>query len=230
MKSNSLKLSQAHKIYTGDSMGMFALKLSIGGILMYSATIFTFFIIMLLSEGNVSDAMKELSGTALINTFLTMDAGIILMITGLMQYDKQFPGGKYFRTVNGGFDTYRKMKNASLIARVIALISIMLVGAIFDRLGLFKLSFGTNDVIYIGAFLLISIGLVNFMNLIRNPVVRGLSTPFIIFAAGLLGVILPNILDGKIYFALAVAVIAVPIIMISQKVMLNDYKKRKWSK
>ena len=49
MKSNSLTLSQAHKIYTGDSMGMFALKLSIGGILMYSATIFTFFIIMLLS-------------------------------------------------------------------------------------------------------------------------------------------------------------------------------------
>ena len=230
MKSNSLTLSQAHKIYTGDSMGMFALKLSIGGILMYSATIFNFFIIMLLSEGNVSDVLKELSGTALINTFLTMDAGIILMITGLMQYDKQFPGGKYFRTVNGGFDTYRKMKNASLIARVIALISIMVVGAIFDRLGLFKLSFGTNDVIYIGAFLLISIGLVNFMNLIRNPVVRGLSTPFIIFAAGLLGVILPNILDGKIYFALAVAMIAVPIIMISQKVILNDYKKRKWSK
>lgn len=230
MKSNSLTLSQAHKIYTGDSMGMFALKLSIGGILMYSATIFTFFIIMLLSEGNVSDALKELSGTALINTFLTMDAGIVLMITGLMQYDKQFPGGKYFRTVNGGFDTYRKMKNASLIARVIALISIMLVGAIFDRLGLFKLSFGTNDVIYIGAFLLISIGLVNFMNLIKNPAVRGLSTPFVIFAAGLLGVILPNILDGKIYFALAVAVIAVPFIVISQKVMLNDYKKNKWNK
>ena len=230
MKSNSLTLSQAHKIYTGDSMGMFALKLSIGGILMYSATIFTFFIIMLLSEGNVSDALKELSGTALINTFLTMDAGIVLMITGLMQYDKQFPGGKYFRTVNGGFDTYRKMKNASLIARVIALISIMVVGAIYDSLGLFKLSFGTNDVIYIGAFLLISIGLVNFMNLIKNPAVRGLSTPFIIFAAGLLGVILPNILDGKIYFALAVAVIAVPFIVISQKVMLNDYKKNKWNK
>ena len=230
MKSNSLTLSQAHKIYTGDSMGMFALKLSIGGILMYSATIFTFFIIMLLSEGNVSGALKELSGTALINTFLTMDADIVLMITGLIHYDKQFPGGKYFRTVNGGFDTYRKMKNASLIARVIALISIMGAGAIIDRLGLFKLSFGTNDVIYIGAFLLISIGLVNFMNLIKNPAVRGLSTPFIIFAAGLLGVILPNILDGKIYFAIAVAVIAVPFIVISQKVMLNDYKKNKWNK
>ncbi|MCR5143548.1 MAG: hypothetical protein K6C68_13690 [Ruminococcus sp.] len=230
MKSNTLTLSQAHKIYTGDSMGMFALKLSAGGILMYSATILTFFIIMLLSEGNVSDAMKQLSGTALINTFLTMDAGIVLMITGLVHYDKQLPGGKYFRTVKGGFDTYRKMKNASLIARVIALISIMLVGAVFDRMGLFKLAYGTSDVIYIGAFLLISIGLVNFMNLIKNPAVRGFTTPFIIFAAGLPGVVLPNISDGNIYVALAVAVTAVPLILISQKVMLNDYKKRKWSK
>ena len=159
-----------------------------------------------------------------------MDAGIVLMITGLIHYDKHLPGGKFFRTVNGGFDTYRKMKNASLIARVIALISIMVIGAIIDRMGLFKLSFGASDVIYIGAFLLISIGLVNFMNLIKNPAVRGFLTPFTVFAAGLLGVILPNILEGNIFFALAVAVIAVPFNVISQKVMLNDYKKNKWRK
>ncbi len=230
MKSNSLTLSQAHKIYTGNSMGLYALKLSAGGILMYLATLLTMVLLPALDGGNITTVWSDYNASAITNTFLTMDAGIVLMITGLIHYDKQLPGGKYFRTVNGGFDTYRKMKNASLIARVITLISIMGAGAIIDRLGLFKLAFGTSDVIYIGAFLLISIGLVNFMNLIRNPVVRGLSTPFIIFAAGLLGVILPNILDGKIYFALAVAVIAVPIIMISQKVMLNDYKKRKWSK
>lgn len=197
---------------------------------MYLATLLTMVLLPALDGGNITTVWSDYNASAITNTFLTMDAGIVLMITGLIHYDKQLPGGKYFRTVNGGFDTYRKMKNASLIARVITLISIMGAGAIIDRLGLFKLAFGTSDVIYIGAFLLISIGLVNFMNLIRNPVVRGLSTPFIIFAAGLLGVILPNILDGKIYFALAVAVIAVPFIVISQKVMLNDYKKRKWSK
>lgn len=230
MKSNSLTLSQAHKIYTGNSMGLYTLKLSVGGVLMYLATLLTMVLLPALDGGNITTVWSDYNVSAITNTFLTMDAGIVLMITGLIHYDKQLPGGKYFRTVNGGFDTYRKMKNASLIARVITLISIMGAGAIIDRLGLFKLAFGTSDVIYIGAFLLISIGLVNFMNLIRNPVVRGLSTPFIIFAAGLLGVILPNILDGKIYFALAVAVIAVPFIVISQKVMLNDYKKRKWSK
>ena len=230
MKSNSLTLSQAHKIYTGNCMGLYTLKLSVGGVLMYLATLLTMVLLPALDGGNITTVWSDYNVSAITNTFLTMDAGIVLMITGLIHYDKQLPGGKYFRTVNGGFDTYRKMKNASLIARVITLISIMGAGAIIDRLGLFKLAFGTSDVIYIGAFLLISIGLVNFMNLIRNPVVRGLSTPFIIFAAGLLGVILPNILDGKIYFALAVAVIAVPFIVISQKVMLNDYKKRKWSK
>ncbi|SFD25123.1 hypothetical protein [Ruminococcus albus] len=229
MTSNTLTLSQAHKIYTGDSMGLYALKLSIGGILMYSATILTFFIIMLLSKGNVSAALNEMSGSTLTNTFLTIDAGIILMITGLIQYDRHLPGGKYFRTVNGGFDTYRKMKNASLIARVISLISIMLFGALFDRLGILKLAFGTSGVIYIGAFLLLNIGLVNLIDLIKNPAVKGLSTS-IVLVAGLAGVISPDITDGNIYFALAVAVTAVPFIIISQKIMLNNYKKNKWYK
>lgn len=230
MKSNTLTLSQANKIYTGDGMGLHALKIGIGGILMYSATIFTFFIMTLLSKGNVSDALKELNASELINKFLTIDAGIIVMITGLMHYDKQLPGGKYFRTIKGGFDTYRKMKNASLIARVIALILIMIFGACFDRLGIFKLAHGTSDVVYSGAFLLISIGVVNFMNLIIKPAVTGILTTFAIFAIAMLGMILPTVLDGNIYFALAIAVIAVPFILISQKIMLNDYKKNKWDK
>ncbi|HAG14473.1 MAG TPA: hypothetical protein DCG49_11530 [Ruminococcus sp.] len=229
MNNNTLTCSQAHKIYTGNGMGMYALKLSIGGILMYAATLITFFLITLLSKGNASDAMQELSGTTLINTFLTMDTGIILMITGLMHYDKQLPGGKYFRTVKGGFDTYRKMKNAALIARIAALTAIMIFGAIIDLLGICRLAYGTGDVIYIGAFLLLSIGLTNYMNLIKEPAARGISAPFIIFAAGLPGVILPTVFDGNIFFALAVAAIAIPLIIISQKVMLNDYKKNKWN-
>ncbi|MBR4628581.1 MAG: hypothetical protein IKO47_12980 [Ruminococcus sp.] len=210
-------------------MGLHALKLGIGGILMYSATISAFFIVMLMSQGSVSEARNELSGTGFINTFLAIDAGIILMITGLMHYDRQLPGGKYFRTVKGGFDTYRKMKNASLIARVTALIAILIFGAFSHLLGVFKLSYGISDIIYIGAFLLLSIGEVNFMNYIKNPALRGFLTPFIIFATGLPGVILPNVFDGNIYIGLAVAAVAVPFILISQKAMLSDYKKNKWN-
>ena len=229
MKNNTLTLSEAHKIYTGNGMGMCALKLSFGGILMYSASVFFFFIVILMSEGSVSEATKELSGTGFINTFLTIDAGIILTITGFMNYDKQLPGGKYFRTVTGGFDTYRKMKNASLIARVISLILILTFGAAFDLAGIFKLAYGTSDIIYIGAFLLISIGEVNYVSRIRNPAVMGFTTPLIIIATGLLGVILPNVFDGNICIALAVALIAVPFIIISQKSMLNYYEKNKWN-
>ena len=114
---------------------------------MYLATLLTMVLLPALDGGNITTVWSDYNASAITNTFLTMDAGIVLMITGLIHYDKQLPGGKYFRTVNGGFDTYRKMKNASLIARVITLISIMGAGAIIDRLGLFKLAFGTSDVI-----------------------------------------------------------------------------------
>ena len=229
MKNNTITLSQAHKMYTGNSMGLYAFKLSIGGILMYCAFLFYFFIFSLISEGNVSDAVQEINNTMLIRSLLTLDAGCILMITGLVQYDKQLPGGKYFRTVNGGFDTYIKMKNASLIARIIILVSLMTFGAILGGLGLIELSSGIIDIVYIGAFLLISIGLINFVNLVKNPAVRGFITPFAIFAAGLPGVIIPEVTEGNICVALAITAIAIPFIIISQKVMLSNYKRKKWN-
>ncbi|WP_155250371.1 hypothetical protein [Ruminococcus flavefaciens] len=152
----------------------------------------------------------------------------MLMITGLMNYDKHNPGGKYFRSVNGGFDTYRKMKNASLIVRISALISVMIFGALTDIFGIIKLTNGIGDVVYIGAFLLISVVLVNFMGLIKNPAVRGFLSPFVVFAAGLFGVILTSVFDGNIGIALAVAAVSILLIIISQKIMLNDYKKNHW--
>ncbi len=229
MKNNTLTLSQAHKLYTGNSIGQYVLKLNLGGILAYTSSIIFFLIIMMLSKGNISGAFKELNGTAVVNTFLTIDAGVILMITELINYGKQYPGGKYFRTVKGGFDTYKKMKNAALAARVVSLISIMIFGAIMDLSSIIKLTHGTSDILYIGAFLLISIGLVNFMGSIKNLALRGFLTPFVIFVAGLFGVILPDIFDSNTGIALAFTVAAIPLIIISQKVMLNDYQKNKWN-
>ena len=228
MKSNSLTLSQAHKLYTGNSIGMSALRMSLIGILCYIASIMCIFLMSWMSKGNVPDAMKELRGTTVINKFLTIDAGIILIITGLINYDRQYPGGKYFRSVNGGFETYQKMKNAALIARITALLSVLIFGALTDVFGIIRLKNGTSDIVYIGAFLLIGIALVNFMGFIRNPAVRGFLSPFVVFAAGVFGVILPSVFNGNIVIPLVLAAAAIPLIIVSQKVMLNDYKRRQW--
>ena len=229
MTSKTLTLSQAHKIYTGSGMWLYALKLGICGVLMYFASILTFFAISMLSKWDASDALKEITDIGLINIFLTVDAGIILMITGLVQYNKSFPGGKYFRTVNGGFDTYRKMKAASTVARVTALIMILIFGVIIDITGTFTFTHGTVGTVYIGAFLLVCVGLIDLLSLIKSPALRGGVTPVIIFGAGALGVVTPEIFDGKLYFPLAVAGAAIPLIIISQKVMLSNYKKHKWN-
>ena len=229
MTSKTLTLSQAHKIYTGSSMWLYALKLGICGVLMYFASILSFFVISMLSKWDASDALKEITDIGLINIFLTVDAGIILMITGLMQYNKAYPGGKYFRTVNGGFETYRKMKAASTVARVTALMMILIFGVLVDVSGTFTLTHGISGAVYIGAFLLVCVGLIDLLSLIKSPALRGCVTPIIIFGAGALGVVTPDIFDGKLYFPIAVAAFAVPLIIISQKVMLANYKKHKWN-
>lgn len=228
MKRNSLTLSQAHKLYTGNSMGKSALLLSLFAVLGYFASLLCIFLMSWLSEGNPADAMRELKGSVIINVFLAMDSGIILMITGLINYEKHNPGGKFFRSVNGGFDGYRKMKNAALINRLAALFTVMLLGALADILGITKLRNGTSDVIYIAAWSLIGVALVNFMGLVKNPALRGLFTPPVVFAAELFGLILPSVFDGNPVIALAAAAAAVPLIILSQNVMLNDYKKNHW--
>ena len=229
MKRNSLTLSQAHKLYTGNSIGKASLILSLFAVLGYSASLLFIFLMSWLSKGDPAEARLELSGTVIVNIFLALDSGIILMITGLINYDKQYPGGKFFRSVNGGFDTYRKMKHAALITRITALFSVMLLGALADILGIMKLKNGIGDVIYIAAFILIGVALVNFMSLVKNPAVRGLFTPLVVFAFGVFGIILPCAFDGNIIIALAAAAAAVPLIILSQNVMLNDYKKNHWN-
>ena len=214
MKHNSLTLSQAHKLYTGNSMGTSAMILSLFGILSYLASLLFIFLTSWISRGNAAEAMQELNGTTVVNILLAVDSGIILMITGLINYDKQYPGGKYFRSVTGGFETYRKLKSASLITRIAALSAVMIFGALTDILGIIRFTNGMSDCFYIGAFLLVSVALVNFMGLIKNPAVRGFLTPFVVFAAGVFGVMLPRVFDGNIVTALVLAAAAIPLIII----------------
>jgi len=227
MKSNTLTLSQAHKIYTGDSMGLYALKLCVGGVLMYSASLLSFIIIGLLDEGSFTEAMKDLRSTPMANVFLMLDIGIILTIFGLMSYEKQYPGGKLFRTVKGGFDTYKKMKNANLMIRITAMIFVLAYSAFLDITGLLKLTGGPKDVLFIGACLLAGLWLLNLTSLIKNPAVRGALSVIVMFGAGVCGIMIPQITKALIV-PIVIAIVSLPLVIITHIVLLKSYKKHYW--
>ena len=227
MKSNSLTLSQAHKIYTGDSMGLYALKLSIGGILMYSATLASFIILGLLEEGSFVEAMKELRSTPTPNVFLMLDIGIILTIFGLMSYEKQYPGGKLFRTVKGGFDTYIKMKNANLIIRITAMIFVLAFSAMLDTADVLRLTGGPKDLLFIGSCLLAGLWLVNLTSLIKNPAVKGALSVIVMFGAGVCGIIFPRI-SNSLTIPLITVIVSIPLVIITHMALLKSYKKHYW--
>ena len=220
MKSNSLTLSQAHKIYTGDCMGLYALKLSIGGILMYSASLVAFIILGLLDEGSFVEAMKELRSTPIPNVFLMMDIGIILTIFGQMNYEKQYPGGKLFRTVKGGFDTYIKMKKANLIIRITAMIFVLAFSAMLDIAD-------AKDLLFIGSCLLTGLWLVNLTSLIKNPAVKGVLSGIVMFGAGVCGIMFPRI-SYSLRIPLITVIVSIPLVIITHMALLKSYKKHYW--
>lgn len=228
-KNKALTSSQAHKLYTGDGLGVFTLKLGLGGILMYSASIAFFLLMRLLSVGSFDAAWKEISGEVVVDTFLTVDTSIILAVTELINYDKQFPGGKYFRTVRGGFETYRSMKNAALACRIMALIIVVAFGTLIDITGALKLKNGPTGCLFIGTFLLLGVGLLNFTGLISKLNVRGGVSVIAIMAAGMSGIIIHDVCNGNPIVALIISIVTVPLILVSQKKLLDNYRKNYWN-
>ena len=228
MNSNRLDLSQAYKIYTGDSLGIAAIKLGFAGVLMYSATLICFIFMGFLGEGNITHAWSEISGEVIVNTFITIDSAIILTIFGLMSYDKYLPGGKYFRTVKGGFDTYRKMKNANLIIRIIAVTAILVFSVLIDISGFMKLAGGSEDVLFIGSCLFAGVWMLNLTSLIKNQAIRGGVSVIAVTGAGICGVILPQV-NGSLLIPLVIAAASLPLVIITHRLLLRNYRNHFWN-
>ena len=229
MKSNTLTHDQAYKVYTGNGMLIHILKIS-GFCILFNLLGFVFFLIIaLIMEGNVSAALHTGYGSMMSVVFAV--SGIIFVVPiGFVDRDRHLPGGKYFRTVKGGFDTYRKMKDASLIVYMVSLALIMLFGVICERVGVFKYEHGVADIFAVVAFLLLSVGLLNLMNLIENPELRVAAMVITYFIVSCIGVLYVLYDYANVTFALIVAAVSIPFIAVTHKMMLSNYRKNRWDK
>ncbi len=228
MKSNTLTHDQAYKVYTGNGMLLHVLKISGFGILINLLAFFFYAILFVFINGNISEAISEVNGRFALIIFGVSAFIAVAMID--VDYDKQLPGGKYFRTVKGGYDTYKKMRDSLLIVRMVSLGLIMLWGILCNMVGLLKYPNGVVDVVYIVAPLMISIGFINLINLIDNyEAMRSVSLLVIVFAY-LLGLVYSAFDDADVIVALIVAAVSIPFIAVTHKVMLSNYRKNRWDK
>lgn len=231
MKKNnsSLTISQALKVYSGSGLPKMILKFTCIMTIIYIGSI-VFLTLLIGLQSGFETAHKEISETPFISIFLAMYGGIDVVIISVMTYEKKIPGGKFIRSVKGGFETYKKVRTALTLTTIIAIcVSMGVICALNTVMPIFKN--GTATCVSVTVFLMLGIGTANFVNMIENELARSFLNIIILIAlstAGVLTVYLSNGRLGTVH--IIAAILAALLIPVSHKMMLASYRKNRWDK
>ncbi len=227
MKKNNSTLSQALSIYTGDSIPKFIFRFTAFATLLYAGTVLFFFLMIALQSG-FSRTYEDFKGDAFIAMYIGMDIAIVIAVTLLSTYEKDEPGGKFFRSVSEGFDAFTKMRTALTLAvpasTIVSLAVIFLINtaAGFDK-KIAAICLST------GAFLLLAIALANFLNMIGSKTARGLLTTLMLMIFGAGGAMLAFEKDDRLgIIQIIAAVLGIVLLPVSNRAFLAHYRKKRW--
>lgn len=227
MKKNNSTLSQALSIYTGDSIPKFILRFTAFAALIYAATVLFFFLIIALQSG-FSRAYEEIKGEAFTVMYIGMDIAVVIAVTSLSTYEKDEPGGKFFRSTSEGFAAFTKMRTALTIAvPVSTATSLAFIFIISKATGLNKNI--ASICLSTGAFLLLAIALANFLNMIGSKTARGLLTTLMLMIIGAGGAMLAFEKDDRLgIIQIIAAVLGIVLLPVSNRAFLAHYRKKRW--
>ncbi len=226
MENNNSTVSypEAYKIYTGRSFSIGVMWLSIASVLFFSAIMLLMMFLMYVD--NDSDTVPEpLFGITIASIYGTM-----LVLTRMMaSYDKNIPGGKFFRTVKGGFDTYAKAQKAFIVEGAISLILFCMFLAILDAIGIIEIGNGIGSCIALVITIFLARAIASFSRMIKNSITRMIMIMFVFFVVDLLGVLQIEAFGGKIgLLHVVLAVVTIVLTIISEKAVLHNYRKKYW--
>lgn len=230
MKKNktSLTISQALKIYNGSGLLSLTLQFSCMIAALYISSI-AFFTLLIGTENGFAAAREEVSDSLISSMFLAMDGSIAVFITSVLTYEKKLPGGKFFRSVKGGFDTYKKMRAAAVLSNIIGIC--LYIGIICILNAVFPIMiYGTATCVSVAVFLLLGVGIVNLVSVIKNDFVGTLLKIILLLALSLVGMFSVYAGEGKLGIVhIIAAILAIVLIPISHKLMLASYRKHRWN-
>lgn len=223
----TLTLSQALQLYNGASLPKLTLQL-VGYMVVFYVASIAFFTFMIGLDKGFAEAHKQISENLLISIYLGIVGGVSIAILSLLTYEKKLPGGKFFRSVKGGFTTYRKMRTAFQLSIVIGIC--LYTGIICALNALLPIMVhGTAICISVAVFLLLGTGVVNLVNMMKNDLARSILNIIVLFAFGLTGVLTVLVGEGQLGLVhLVTAILAVVLMPISHHLMLASYRRHRW--
>ena len=232
---SSLTIPQAVKVYTGNSFIANTLEASAVFIGILCFTIVVGLTIAAISKGFDIDAMKESfinnrknGDTYVLDIYIGMFASLFPALMSLAGYTKDYPGGKYFRTVQGEFDTFRKFTIGSYIAAFIE-IAIFFLFIVLSQI--YRLTTnGLTFVISMFIFCLLCAPVTRFTMTVRNIFLRSMALAISCLLTTGAGVMTPTLAPGvRAVILAAAAVLTMVLTPISLKVYLKNYRQHLWT-
>lgn len=224
-KRKTFTLSQAMQIYTGKSLVRTVIFYTVKGIIGYFFVILVLLLLDVIS-GNFY-VYGEFFNESVSNILLGVELSVMLFMFQ-RTYEKEDSGGKFFRSVTGGFSTYQKMKTGILFSEI--LIIALVSGIFFAASAIFPFMPGTGACLTICVIHLFDVGVMNFISIIPKREIKyflWMIFPVLLDAGS---VVLIAIAEEKIgLFQMITAIFAIILIPLSQKIMLNHYQKNYWN-
>lgn len=221
-------MSQAVKIYNGSSLPFLTLQFTCILTVMYVVTI-AFFFLMTCAERGFAAAREELFESFMSNMYLAICGGFGVAVVSVQTFEKKLPGGKFFRSVKGGFDTYKKVRTALLLSVIIGIcLYIGIIGALNAVVPI--MNYGAATCVSVAVFLLLGVGIVNLISVIKNDLARTVLSFMQMFVLSVVGVFIVHITKGELGIVhIIAAILGIVLIPVSHKLMLASYRKRRWN-
>ena len=233
-KRSELSVFQAYRLYTGDGLLENIFMFSASEMLLYfvlsCSNRFAFFS---LSEQSFFDTLKIVFANLsrrdesdLFSCMIGLVVGIGVLL--IQRYDKSTPGGKFFHTVKGGFDTFKKYRVGVFLSILIPVILCATEVFLFDRFEIIGMDGGIVYSICIVTAVVFALIAYCFISRIKNKIssaVIGFLT--IIICVLFFGVLVMIEAETLVPYIIIFA-IGIVLLLISMRSYFSFYKRVYW--
>ncbi len=230
MRESKLTVSQALKLYTGTGLVETILVLAAFELAFYIGASVCMTLMIMLGEGiSYFEAVRNISETPAGDCIMAFAPSVINCIVLLSQYSKDKPGGKQFRTVKGGFETFVSYRTGAYISMIFSMIiygGVVLVLSLFGVLGLHG---GVSAAIAAVVSVITAMGVVTFFLLIEDERVCALvSVVAALSITGSCTALLPMLTDSLIPH-LIIGIIGAVLASVSTSMYFSHYRQKRWN-
>ena len=229
MRESKLTVSQAMKLYTGTGLAGTILGLTAFELAFYiGASVCMTLMIMLGESISYPEAVKNIAETPAGDCVMAFASSVINCMVLLSQYGKDKPGGKLFRTVNGGFGTFVRYRTGAYISTLLSTVIYGGMVLLLAHIGVLGLHGGVSAVIAVVVSSIAAVGAVTFILLIENGGICALmSVVAAIAITGCCTALLPMLTDSLIpHFV--IGIIGAALVAVSARVYFSHYRKKRW--